>query len=471
MRALVGSAHGTEPIPAERFGRILGYERERYLKQRRPPRLAVALTPNGTAAQPQRLADGDWRLARRIVTPDVEAGQAALVGARLCARVMEAPETATLLWRHIADASKTAFQSWPASMPSSGSAWTSIHSKFLAAQPHSPSVLSPEQRRAEQWFEAHEVSGLLLYFGSEEPVAVATPLTSLRVALPTEHGETFDDLVRRRAGSPATAHEVLAFIEEWGCVVDELRQAGVARPVTLEDYIQRWHVPQREARERLRLFNQILPQEYDPSALWEVLWDTVPVDDRPRRPAFIRLISQPVIDTTEPPTLAAYFLGSVHQQLTRPLGERLARVRLRPQEEPSDTRRDLRRLYQLAEIATHRWSAAALTAEADAAQASLVGLASIPRIEDDGTAAIAEQAIGSYRQHANDRGTRAVLLNTQKCLRECAALPYLNPPAAVTPLLPGVRSAAAALAVLCSLGVADPAAEVSETMAALYAIP
>jgi hypothetical protein len=51
LRALVGIHHGGEMLPAERLGRILGYERQSFLKRRRPPRLAVALTPDARPGQ------------------------------------------------------------------------------------------------------------------------------------------------------------------------------------------------------------------------------------------------------------------------------------------------------------------------------------------------------------------------------------------------------------------------------------
>lgn len=482
LRALVGSHRG-ETLPAERLGRVLGYERQRYLQQRRPPRVAIALRPDASPAQPQRLADGDWRLGRRIVTHDALPGQAAALGVQLCLRACEVPQAQKLLWPHVQDAARVAL----GRIPLSHSDWSSLHRQFLQAQPHSVGSLSPEQSDAErtlqrqeqmspeqshaaQALEAQGISGLVQYFGSDEAVVTATPLNTLRAPLPGESGEAFDDLVRRRAGDSAIAREVLAFIQEWGRVADELQRDGLDRTATIEDYIQRWKVSEHEARERLRLFHQVLPGEHDPGTVWKLLWDAVPVHDGHGGPTFVRLISQPVTDNSEPPTLAAYFLASLYEQLTRPFGARLHTAGLQQRPEQQDPRRDLRRLYKLAERATHTWSMRALKTEGRAAEPSLLGLKSLERIEDDGAAAIAEQAVGSYRQRATERGTRAVLLNTQKCLRVCADLSLLAPPSAVTPLLPGARSAASSLASLCSLGVADPVAETSTTMDALYAM-
>jgi hypothetical protein len=476
LRALVGIRHG-EALPAERLGRILGYERQSLLKRRRPPRIAVALTPDARPAQPQRLAVGDWPLGRRIVTPDALPGQAAALGARLYVRAREVPQAWELLRPHVQDAAGVAF----GRIPVSNSDWSSLDHRFLQAQPQSLGALTPEQRdaaqalesqltseqrNAAQVLESHQISDLVLYFGSDEAVVTATPLSTLRAPLPGEPGEAFDDLVRRRAGNSAIAREVLAFIQEWGHVEDDLE-----RPATIEDYIQRWRVSEYEARERLRLFHQVLPGEHDPGSVWRLLWDSVPAREGFGEPAFVRLISQPVIVGSELPTLASYFLASLYERLPRPLSSRLHSAGLQPHAEQQDPRRDLRRLYKLADRATHEWSALALAIEGRDAEPSLLGLKSLGCILDDDAAAIAEQNIGSYRQAASTRGTRAVLLNTQKCLRVCADISLLDPPPAVTPLLPGARWAASSFAALCSLDAVDPVEEANATMATLYATP
>jgi hypothetical protein len=312
---------------------------------------------------------------------------------------------------------------------------------------------------------------LVQYFGSDEAVVTATPLSTLRAPQYGESGEAFDDLVRRRAGEPAIAREVLAFIQEWGRVVDELQRDGVDRPATIEDYVQRWRISEHEARQRLHVFQQVLPGEQDPGTVWRLLWDTVPGYDGHGEPAFVRLTSRPVVDSSEPPTLVAYFLASLYEQLTRPLGSQLHAAELQPPIEQQEPQRDLRRLYQLADRATHRWAALALEAEGPAAEASMLGLKSLERIHDDGAAAVAEQAIGGYRQRATTRWVRNTLLSTQKCLRICGSLSVLDPPKAVTPLLPGARWAASSLATLAAQNVVDIGEETETTISALGEIP
>jgi len=467
LRALVGSYSG-KALPAERLGRILGYERQRFLMHRGAPRIAVALTPDAKPARPQHLTDGDWRFGRRILTYDARPGQAAALGAHLCRRAQEAPQACDLLWPHVQDAAWAAF----GSMPTSDSDWPHLYPRFLQAQPHSIGSLTGEQRDAEKALEGHRITGLVKYFGSDDAVVTATALSTIRAPMAGERGEALDDLVRKRAGNSATAREVLAFIQEWGHVADDLNRDGVDRSTRIEDYIQRWGVSEREAQERLHLFWQVFPNEQDPSALWRLLWDMVPTVDGngvASGPTFVRLISQPVIVESEPPTLAAYFLASLYDQLPRSFGSRLRSAELGPRAEPQDPRRDLRRLYRLAQRVMHRWVVMALEAEGPAAEASLLGLKSLEPIEDDEAAAVAEQAIGGYRQMAAGRTTRAVLLSAQKCLRVCADSSLLDPSGAATPLLPGARHAAGALAALCALEVCDLVKETSATLETLYA--
>lgn len=465
LRALVGSYRG-EVLPAERLGRVLGYERQRFLGHRGAPRIVVAITPDARPMRPQYLADGDWRLSRRIITKDALPGQAAAVGVHLCQRAEKAPHADELLWPHIQEAAQTAF-GWT---PDSDVDRAHLYAAFLRAQPHSIGSPTAEQAEAERFLHDQQISGLVNYFGSDDAMAATTPLSTLRAPAPGERGEALDDLVRKRAGDPGIAREVLAFIQEWGHVADGLQRAGIDRLATLEDYIQRWEVSDRQAADRLRLFQQIFPDEDDPGALWRLLWEMVPSRDGTHAPAFVRLISQPVVAGSEMPTLAAYFLACLYEQLARPHGAQLHSAGLRARDEPQNPKRDLKRLYRLARHATEAWAVRALETEGGVAEASLLGRASLAPIQDDATALVAEQAVGAYRQAAADRGTRAVLLGTQKCLRVCAGLSSLDPPSAVTPLLPGARHAAHALAALCAMRTCDPVGEVAAAMDMLYKI-
>jgi hypothetical protein len=465
LRALVGSRRG-EPLPAERLGRVLGYERQSYLKTRRPPRVAVALNPDGTAASPQHLTDGDWRLVRRILTRDAVRGQAAALGIRLCLRAHEFPAARELLRPHIEQAAWAAFGSEASELLSADGEWATLYRRFLKAQPHAVGAYTAEQRDAEQALEAQHLSGLARYFGAEEPAATATALSTLRAPLPGEQGEAFDDLVRRRAGDPVLAREVLAFIEEWGLLVDKLE-----REPTLDDYAERWSSTEAQAKGRLELFHQILPDEQDPTAIWRLLWDSVSASGGGGSPGFLRLTSQPLIAAGELPALSAYFLGSLYVQLSRPLALQLHAAGVEAPEEAQEPARDLRRLYRLADRATHTWARAALLEEAHPGDARILGLDSLEQIHDDTAAAVAEQQIGAYRRSSSERKPRDVLLSVQKCLRLCADLDQLNPPSAITPLLPGARLAAAAVATLAASGTVDIVTEATATLSLLYATP
>lgn len=464
LRALLG-VEGGRALPAERLGRVLGYERQSFLKHRRPPRVALALSADGRPASPQHLTDGDWRLGRRILTPDVLPGQAAQLGVRLCERARESPGARELLAPHVQIAARTAFGTAADEASPTEETWSDLYRQFLVARPHAIGALSPQQRDAEQTFESQHLSGLARFFGSDEPAVSATPLTTLRAPLPGESGEAFDDLVRRRAGSPAIARAVLAFIEEWGVLVD-----GLERPPTLADYAERWNVSMAEAGARLSLFRDVLPDESDPSALWRLLWESTDLVGAGGIGAgLMRLISQPLIASSQPPTLASYFLSTLFEQLTKPLGIQLNAAGVAAPLDGQDPARDLRRLYQLANRATHVWARTALLETTPQSEASVLGLDSLGSILDGEAAAVAEQALGGYRHATNERKPREVLLQVQRCLRVCAALTPLDPPIAVTPLLPGARSAAGALAALAANGAVSIVPEARETLELLAA--
>ena len=58
------------PTTAEHLARVAAGERTEHLRTRLPPRLAVAITPDGAPLVPRWWAEGDWRLQRRILTED-----------------------------------------------------------------------------------------------------------------------------------------------------------------------------------------------------------------------------------------------------------------------------------------------------------------------------------------------------------------------------------------------------------------
>lgn len=58
------------PTTAEHLARVAAGERTEFLRTRLPPRLGVALTPDGAPLVPRWWAGGDWRLQRRILTDD-----------------------------------------------------------------------------------------------------------------------------------------------------------------------------------------------------------------------------------------------------------------------------------------------------------------------------------------------------------------------------------------------------------------
>src|ERR1041384_5352358 len=65
---ILSSVMRGERVTAERLSRVASFERESFVKTRKPPRLCQAINPDGTAPRRRVWASGDWRTARRIIT-------------------------------------------------------------------------------------------------------------------------------------------------------------------------------------------------------------------------------------------------------------------------------------------------------------------------------------------------------------------------------------------------------------------
>lgn len=473
LRALASIARG-EPIPAERMGRLMSYERERYMRDRErdrreglAPRLAVGLAADGTAASPPHLALGSWRLARRLIVDDALVAHAAALGVRLCERALRvgAERTAQLAPATV-QAAKTvlgpAVSQHPLSSPSD---WERLRFELLAARPAAGTIgITTMQYDAEARLRAVEIPGVSEYFGAEAPLGVIHPLSQLRRPLPGEKGEAVDDMIRRRAGNAEVAREILAFVQEWGHIADE-----VGRPVTIADYVERWRVDGAEAARRVDLFHRVLPNEHDPGALWDLLWEGVEREAGEHPGArFVRLTSVLVVDTHELPGLLPYFMASLYDQATRAIGRELRAAALDDtRSAPRDARADLRRVFGLANVVLSDWVAPVLTATGSDYECELAGLMSLEPIHDEDAAGDAEDWLGQVRRRLSQGGPRQALMHAQRCLRACASLSTLDPPSSAAPLLPAVRLAAATLASAATIGVVDVVDEARRAAAVL----
>lgn len=444
LRKLVAHRRGS-PVPAARMGRLLAFERERQLREREAPRVAVAISPDGTPAKPQQLAVGSWRLARRVVSSDSERGRAAYIGAHLCRRALDHPVLGEAL-QPDALALARAIGVQIDGGPHDAEDWSELNAAFIAAQPLAgPESLSPEQHRAEDALEASGLSPTALFFGSEGPAGSSGSL-DLQLALVPDEGEPFDELVRRRAG-PERARETLAFLQEWGTLCDEL-----GRPPTVDDYATRWATTAAEARRRTTAFGEVVP-EGSPDAIWRLLNEGG--SGAEERPAFARIVSRRVLAGAEPPQLAGYFLSSLERQLSDALAKRLRDARLVPLAEPAGAALEATRLFALADCAFNEWVPRALRSLGIQAENEVRDLEEIGLLSSPHAAKLAAERLGSCWRRQREPRVREALSRTQRLTRLCAELDLANPPDGVAPLLPGASLGAAALAASAETGALD----------------
>ena len=106
------------------------------------------------------------------------------------------------------------------------------------------------------------------------PMTEAAPLP-IRLARPGEAGVEFIKWLNDRArGNAALRQRLVAFIEEWDHLRDDIRQHKVREP-TLEEYAKEWRVPVSSAYRRLQEFRAVVGMRY-PGPLCDLLWDGMP---------------------------------------------------------------------------------------------------------------------------------------------------------------------------------------------------
>jgi hypothetical protein len=80
---------------AERLGTLAAYERQDHARTRMPPRLCPAIDANANALKPRWWTGGNWRLERRIITPDAVPGALAVLTVYLCRYHADRPQPAS----------------------------------------------------------------------------------------------------------------------------------------------------------------------------------------------------------------------------------------------------------------------------------------------------------------------------------------------------------------------------------------
>jgi hypothetical protein len=348
--------------------------------------------------------------------------------------------------------------------PGSQAEWAELH-RVIAARQHGlgPDATSDAQNHIAGQLE-EQLTAYNRYFGLKEPSVLPRGddyPPRIRLALDSEPGRPFDELVLERAGSPAAAREVFAYIQEWDRLSDELQ-----RSPTPSEYAERWRVSGDTMRQRDAAFRQVFPTETTPERIMRLLWSQLPSDGD-----FIRMLGRPVVETDGLPTVINHFVNCLAFELRHDhaLGSAVYRSAFLSDDLESSPSRELRRFFALCERAFRTWSAKALLAEN--ATHLVDGLLSIGGVYDEQTASYAEGMLGEYRRQLPQGAPRRLLLAAQKALRSAAAVDVLNPPATTAPYLLGIQWAAKALAEAKADEIPlDPIEEVSEVTRLLNAV-
>jgi len=466
MRALAAAALPERQVTAEALGRVAAYAEESFLRTREAPRFAWVIDPDGVAPKPRIWARGTWRLARRIRTEEAVGMWQAALAHHLCDRMIQGNE---LEREKLAEAALEAVARvlGPIAihLPGDVEHWLSWRTHLAPVANHPVGRAHPfaTQTSAETRLKAQGFTPFALFFGAGDTVFSQSEElpAGLRLSHPTEEGKPFDEVVLVKAeGNRALARDVLAYIQEWGEMVDR----EDADP-SLEAYAERWRVDLATAQVRNELFQSLFPNELTPRRIWRLLWDA----DSARSVA--RLVGKKVMESELPPTVVNHFFNCLADALrgTPALGAAVMRGTAAFEERDElPPARELRRFFALCEQA-RLWSAQALVAADESALAA--GVLSLEPVFEQSVAAYDEIQLGEYLKQLRKGPARELLRHAQRAMRVAATLDVLNPPPSTAPYLSGVQLAAQALAEAASEDLRiDLVAEATKAVRALQAV-
>ncbi|HEX5928255.1 MAG TPA: hypothetical protein VFY48_02580 [Solirubrobacterales bacterium] len=467
LRAMAAAALPDRNVTSEALGRVAAYAEGAYLRSRTAPRFAWVIDPDASAPKPRIWARGTWRLARRIRTEEAVSMWQAVLAHHLCERMVEGSEAEREMLGPVAlEAVARVLGPRAMHLPGGTGEWASIRSQLTPLANHPLGRAHPftSQMNAEGRLEAQGFSLYALYFGAGETVVASGSglPTGLRLPHPAEEGTPFDQLVLEKADrDPKLAREVLAYLQEWGEMVDrEDADPG------LDAYAERWRVDLPTARARNELFRSLFPGERTPQRIWRLLWDPSPGR------SVARLIGREVVVGELPPTVVNHFVNCLADAMrgNSPLGAEVMRETVTYEEGGElPASRELRRFFALCEQA-RLWSAQALVAAGEPELAA--GALSLEPVFEQSVAAFNEVQLGRYRKQLPKGPARELLRYAQRALRVAATLDALDPPPSTAPYLSGVQLAAQALAVAASEELAiDLVAEAGKVVRALQAVP
>lgn len=197
----------------------------------------------------------------------------------------------------------------------------------------------------------------------------------------------FVDVVFERVGARRGAR-LLAFIQAWGVVADELGRAPTA-----DEYAARFKLPPATAYRDQALFRDTFRDE-TPEQILRVIWNAM----RGRRPRHV-LSASVVLDLEAPPgasPVAAWFVAALLDRLPAGAAAHVDRAVPPLADSTGDRRTEIVRASRLADRAVFTWANAALARAGE--DTRRLGLASLERFTpfDTDAAAVAAVTLRGY---------------------------------------------------------------------------
>jgi hypothetical protein len=465
IRALAAAALPERQVTAEALGRVAAYAEESFLRNQGALRFAWVIDPSGVAPKPRIWARGTWRVSRRIRTEEAVQMWQAVLAHHMCNRMIQGNELEQAKLGEVAlEAVGRVLGPIALHLPAKAEDWDSMRAQLAPTALHPVGVAHPfaSQASAEARLENQGFTPYALLFGAGATVGqTGGQPVGLRLPHPAEEGTPFDELVLAKAkGNRELARDVLAYIQEWGEMVDrEGADPG------LDAYAERWRVDLATAQNRNELFRALFPSEETPRRIWRLLWDESPAR------SVSRLVGTRVMESSLPPTVVNHFVNCLADALRGNAALRaevLHEITTLEERDELPPGRELRRFFSLCEQA-RLWCAQALVAAEDPTLAA--GALSLEPVFEQSVAAFNEVEIGEYRRQLPKGPARELLRHAQRALRVGATLDALNPPASTAPYLAGVQIAAEALAEAASPDLrVDLIAEAKKAVRTLQAV-
>lgn len=190
-------------------------------------------------------------------------------------------------------------------LPGNRNQWEELR-KLVVAGAFDP---DPAGHTSEQW-EAERslldykppIAPSNLYFGLEISAITRTRSSPLKLRLPAkeEDGEPFDRVAARRLGGDQDrTRRLLAYIQGWSFVQDELE-----RSPTSAEYADRWKYDLETVRGDEAVFAQAFPEENSPERIVRLLNDGLP-----RTGQLARMMGVLVVDSNETTSMTAPAVG------------------------------------------------------------------------------------------------------------------------------------------------------------------